>query len=360
MLVHIITDFSAKAGAQTMLARLLSASRDRQSVVVSLTDVSERNRRLANNPNAKYVSQHAHRILAAPGVLFRLANLIRKERPSAIVCWMYHAMVMGSMASILSRSKVPVFWNVRQSLDDPAALSRSTRMAVAAARRLSGLPRGIIYNSSRALQLHQTYGYASSNSVVIPNGFELPATINPPGNTARVFGIAGRFHPQKDYGSFFRAAGQFARTDPAIRFVAVGEGLRSDNPAVRRMMAEAGLDHQRIELSGEITDMEKFYNHIDALVLSSRTEGFPNVVAEAMSYGRPVVATDVGDAAAIVGDTGFVVPAQDPAALAAAMQRMAALPPEAYRSLTIAARRKVETEYSLRAIAERYHNYLCS
>lgn len=47
--------------------------------------------------------------------------------------------------------------------------------------------------------------------------------------------------------------------------------------------------------------MPEFYQSIDLLVLSSRTEGFPNVIAEAMSFGKPIVTTDVGDAAAVAG-----------------------------------------------------------
>ena len=85
------------------------------------------------------------------------------------------------------------------------------------------------------------------------------------------------------------------------------------------MMAAAGLPEAAIELRGQVDDMAAFYRDIDVLVLSSRTEGFPNVVAEAMSHGKPVVTTDVGDAALVVGDTGVVVPPRNEQALAEGM-----------------------------------------
>ena len=128
----------------------------------------------------------------------------------------------------------------------------------------------------------------------------------------------------------------------------------ASNEAVTGMMAKAGLRPGQIDLRGDLDDMAPFYQGLHAFVLSSRTEGFPNVVAEAMSYGKPVISTDVGDAATIIGDTGMVVPPRDPEALAGAMRTLLDLPPDRYIDLARAARERIRKEYSLQAIAAKY------
>jgi hypothetical protein len=337
MIFHVITNFSARAGAETMLARLLSASHEGRIVVVSLMDISARNRELAANPNVEYVPLHSRSVLSVGGAVSRLSGLIRTERPSAVLCWMYHAMIVGSVAARMSGTGAPVFWNVRQSLDDMAALTRSSRIAISLAKHLSAMPTGIIYNSSRAMQAHTAIGYSDRNAVVIPNGLDMPAGVDISPRQAKVFGIAGRFHPQKDHETFFKAAALVAPERPDIRFLAAGNGLSRDNPEVLRLINAAGLPPDRIELRGEVDDMASFYREIDCLVLSSRTEGFPNLVVE---------------------NTGFIVPPRDKKALAGAMEALLALSPADYASLAAAARKRVEHEYSMPMVASKYRDFL--
>jgi glycosyltransferase involved in cell wall biosynthesis len=286
-----------------------------------------------------------------------LARMLRRRRPTAIVCWMYHAMAVGTLAQKISGVNVPVFWNVRQSLDDPTSLSSSTRIALKLTRLLSAMPAGIVYNSARALDLHRRFGFRNANSQVIPNGFELPSPA-PARHAADVLGIAARLHPQKDHATFFAAAAATRRSHPSARFIAAGAGLTPDNIELRRMIEASGLPMDAVELRGEVADMASFYRDIDAIVLSSRTEGFPNVIGEAMSYGRPAVSTDVGDAAAIIGSTGFVVPPGDPIALAEAMGRMLAMPAEGYAALSTAARKRIEQHYSLGRVVQLYDDFV--
>lgn len=356
MMMHVITNYTANAGAEVMLSRLLRVSTE-PVLVVSLFDVSDRYRRMSGS-SVRYEALGARSIAGVLPAIFRLAQIIARERPRVILCWMYHAMIVGLLAARLSRHPVPVFWNVRQSLDDPASLSRSTRLALRLARRLSPMPAGIIFNSSRSLDLHRRFGFSNPNVAVIPNGFD-PVAVQPGiSGTPEIFGIAARLHRQKDHATFFRAAALVHERRPASRFIAVGAGLREDNPAVRSMIAASGLPEAAILLRGEETDMDRFYRSIDVLVLSSRTEGFPNVIAEAMSYGRPVITTDVGEAAAVVGDTGLVVPPGDADALSEGMCRMLDIDLQDFIRLSVAARRRVEEHYSLPLVARRYDAFL--
>ncbi|MGX1495006.1 glycosyltransferase involved in cell wall biosynthesis [Labrenzia sp. MBR-25] len=354
--MHVITNFAASGGAETMLARLLAATSD-PAVVVSLIDVSERNLNLAGRPDVEYHSLNARGAVQMPGAILQLTGLMREKRPRAVLCWMYHAMVVGTLSARLAGAP-PVFWTVRQALDDPRSLTRSTRIAVAGARILSSRAAGIVYNSARAREQHEQYGYAARYGKVIPNGVVVPMRVERTPRKARVFGIAARFHPQKDHLTFFRAAAQIAAQFPDARFVAAGHGLDERNGEVLAMVEEAGLDPARLKLLGELRDMEDFYSQIDVLVLSSRTEGFPNVVAEAMSHARPVVTTDVGDAALIVADTGKVVSPGDPDVLSEAMADLARLTSDQVADLGRRARQRIEENYQVKHILDEYRDVL--
>ncbi|WP_126975665.1 glycosyltransferase [Frigidibacter oleivorans] len=357
MTMHVITNFAASGGAETMLARLLSVAEGPQTVV-SLIESSDRNTGLAANPRARFVDLGARHAAQMPGAALRLARLIREDGADTIMCWMYHGQIIGTLAARLSRRPVRVIWNVRQALDDPAALSRSTRLAVRLARLLSPQAACIVYNSDRARIQHRAAGFAAGRDMVIPNGVVVPPPRQEPPRPARRFGIAARFHPQKDFDTFFAAAAQAAQRRPDLHFVAAGHGLDPSNPAIAEMMRRHALPADRIELRGEQRDMDGFYAGIDALVLSSRTEGFPNVVAEAMAWGRPVVATAVGDTAAIIGDSGVVVPPRRPDLLAGGICDLAARPAAEIAQLGRTARARIEADFSLGMIAERYDRLL--
>lgn len=177
---------------------------------------------------------------------------------------------------------------------------------------------------------------------------------------ARRFGVAARLNPQKDYPTLFRAIVLARRSIPDASFVLAGAGVTADNPAIDRMMAEAGVDRGAVTLLGQVADMVGFYAGIDALILSSRTEGFPNVVVEAMAHGRPVVTTDVGDAADIVGDTGLVVRPGEPAALAEAIGRFHRMPAGDFARLATRAQARARDHFGLPAVVECYDTLIRS
>lgn len=99
-------------------------------------------------------------------------------------------------------------------------------------------------------------------------------------------------------------------------------------------------------------------NGFDLFVLSSVSEAFPNVLNEAMACGTPCITTNVGDAAVIVGDTGWVVPPKDPQALAKAMLEAMEEQqdnPQAWQARKKACRERIVNNFSIKKMVESYH-----
>jgi glycosyltransferase involved in cell wall biosynthesis len=146
----------------------------------------------------------------------------------------------------------------------------------------------------------------------------------------------------------------FVGVPAPARLVLVGDGPCSDE--LRRQCHDLGLD-DRVEfvaLPWEVRAADRMWAY-DALVLPSRLEGFPVTIAEAMLAGLPVVATDVGSVreAVLPGETGWIVPPEDPDALAAAIREVLGDPDRA-RAMGERARRIGEQQFRIEATVAAY------
>lgn len=163
--------------------------------------------------------------------------------------------------------------------------------------------------------------------------------------------VAG-LRPAKGHEVLVRAAARLAPRLPALRWFLIGEGkLR---PSIERAAAEAGLAG-RLALLGSRLDVPRLLHAMDLFCLPSAREGFGLATAEAMAAGLPVVGTSVGGNLEVVEDgvTGWLVPPADDAALAAAIERWAALPDRG-RELGLAGRQRTEQLFSAARMADQY------
>jgi glycosyltransferase involved in cell wall biosynthesis len=136
-----------------------------------------------------------------------------------------------------------------------------------------------------------------------------------------VVGLACRLAPEKGIDLFLQMVGCVLAELPGTRFVIAGDG--PDRPMLEGLIKKMRISAS-VDLLGRCEDMPGFFASVDILVSSSRTEGMPMVLLEAMATRLPIVATAVGAVPSVVRDglTGILVPANDGAALTRAVVRL--------------------------------------
>jgi glycosyltransferase involved in cell wall biosynthesis len=176
---------------------------------------------------------------------------------------------------------------------------------------------------------------------VVPLGLDLASFTRPhprgglravdgTSEAAPLIGVVGRLVPIKDIATFLAAAARVLAERKDARFAVVGDGeLRL---VLERRAAELGLG-PAVRFHGWRTDLEAVYADLDVVVNSSRNEGTPVALIEALAAGRSVVATAVGGTPDLLarGAHGALVPPGDPEALAAAILDALSHPEESRR-----------------------------
>jgi len=369
-IMHVITTLG-RGGAEAMLLKLLSAGKsDFAPVVVSLGD---------EGPIGKEISRlgipvhslNLSRKWPNPVKVLSIIPLVRRWRPQLIQGWMPHGNFMSVLAAMSLRNRIPVLWNIRMSLYDPASEPKRTEMLIRLGARLSWYPAKIIYNTRIGARQHEELGYRAAKTVILPNGFD--CQILRPSDEARrslradlgitcdavLVGLIARYHPMKDHANFIRAAGLVARQHPNARFLLAGTGVVPAESRLVQVIADAQLQG-RVFLLGERADIPRLNAALDiACSASAWGEGFSNTIGEAMACGVPCVATDIGDSGFIIGDTGLLVPRENPQALAEAIGRLVSAGADYRKQRGAAARLRVEQEFSLDSVARRYHDLYC-
>jgi glycosyltransferase involved in cell wall biosynthesis len=364
-ILHVIVGLGA-GGAENMLRRLLESYRgdsEFQHSVVSLTGVGDLGEALVAGGTEVHI-MGMRGALNAPITMIRLARLIRRTAPDIVQTWMYHADLIGGLAA-RAAGKRRLIWGIRGT-DTSKGTSKHTRILRRVCALLSRyIPAVIVCAAEAARTSHGAIGYDKSKMIVVPNGFESVA--DQTGLESRfafrsalgwsdemtVLGWVGRYNFDKDPENFIEAAGLLARTFESARFLMIGKGVDEANLKVRGLIAATGYP-ERFALLGFRADIQKCLRAMDIFCLSSRSEGFPNVVGEAMSMGTPCVATDVGDARVLVADTGIIVPKENAIALCEGLAQIVEMPRAVRVAMGRRAQERIVNEYSMLRVCERF------
>ena len=363
--MHVITGLN-DGGAEGALYRLCQHDPLHRHIVVSLMDEGKYGPLLATID----IEVHCLRMpqgKVTMGGLGRLWRLLRQHRPDSVQTWLYHADLIGGVIARLAGVR-NIAWGIRHSNLTPGTVKRSTIwIAKLSAAMSSWVPARIVCCSQQAVEAHKRIGYRADKFRLVPNGYDLTrltpnsasglclrASLGLPADTP-LLGTVARFDPQKDHANLLVTLGQLKRQRQAFHFLLVGTGMDANNAVLVNWLRQQDLT-DRVTLLGRRNDIGAIMNALDIHVLSSLGEAFPNVLAEAMACGTPCVTTDVGDAAYIVGDTGWIVPPQNSDALARGIQSAltALANTSAWQARQQAARQRIEDNFTIERVVGMY------
>jgi glycosyltransferase involved in cell wall biosynthesis len=342
-------------GAEAMLTRLATATPGvaDEVIVVSLLPAEAHVEHL-RAAGVTVVELNFDRTAGVARGLVELARLIAARRPDIVQGWMYHGDLAALVALLMSgqRRRTHLVWSVRcTALDLRHYGGFGLRLVVKACTLLSGWPDLVTANSVAGLKSHLALGYRPRRAEVVANGIDVDAFRPDPAarravrlnlgipENAIVFAHVARVDAMKDHASFLAAMAQL----PDVSALLVGAGTEN-LPAA----------HNIIRL-GRRRDVARLFAAADFVVSSSRFgEGFSNVLGEGMACGLPAIATDVGDAKLIVGDTGLVVPPEDHVPLAAGIRTLAGESAAARADRGARARARIVEKFALAGAVERH------
>ncbi len=304
--------------------------------------------------------------------LWKLFRLLRTRRPTIVHTHTAKAGMLGRLAAKLAG--VPIVLHTFHGHVFHSYFSRSkTRCFLGIERWLAGFTDAVITLSPKQRQEILDYGIGRPEKVhAIGLGLDLKSFVDSRALRGRLrrelqlsddlplVGIVARLVPVKGLSYFLQAAKLLVQDRPECIFVIVGDGELRET--LERDVEKLGI-RNNVRFLGFRRELPEIYADLDCAVLSSLNEGLPVALIEAMSSGKPVVATEVGGVGDLVqhGRTGLLVPPKDSAALAEAILRLLSLSREKRAEMGDAARRSVYPKYHISSLTtelEKLYNAL--
>ena len=329
-IVHIITGLN-DGGAENTLFKICKYDKINEHIVISFLNTGKYFFLLKKigvevySLNIKFYSFYK---------IFILMKLIRFLKPNIIQTWLIHADIIGGLVARLLGFK-NIIWNIRYSeLQKKNEVKFMKMLMTKIVAKLSYIiPQSIVIVSKKAKKIYVSEGYDEKKFEFIPNGYDLKILkyiylqkkkfkrklkLN---KKIPIIGNVSRFHPKKDHINLIKALSILKSKNINFFCVLFGTNVDKNNSKLISEIKNLKL-YNNIRLFGQNNNIVEIFNGIDLYVQSSSYgEGFPNVVAESMACKTPCVVTNVGDSSFILGDTGWIVPPNNPFKLAKSIQR---------------------------------------
>lgn len=330
-IVHIIIGLNI-GGAELMLKRLvLEGSSDStvNHIVISLGELGPIGSALREEGLTVYALEMSA-VSHIPYTILKLRNLLKKIQPDVVQTWMYHADFIGGLvAKSLGINRI--IWGIRTTDVTQGNSQLTIKLSKICSKLSYYVPDKIICAATTSKNHHISIGYDENKMLVIPNGYNINDLIatDKDGLELRkqlnlnsediVIGSVGRYNPVKNQKLFVEVASILTKQLSNLKFMMVGRGNTIENKELFELINRYGLI-DNFRLLGERNDVPICLKAMDIFCLHSKTEGFPNVLVEALANNVVCVSTDVGDARQILKQYGTLASEYSSQSLATAIQ----------------------------------------
>lgn len=311
-------------GAEKSLLRLIDNSNDEVEYLLISLDRKRDMESSFEKIGVKIINLNLKGRISDLSNIIYLYKTIKEWRPDLIYAWMYHAMFLSLICKLISPS-IPIVWSIRHNNLERKLNKLTTIILAHFLGFLSFVPRRIVYCSNESISLHLSIGYKKKKSMLIENGFDSNEFKNryelsyEYRNFLRnkyfkdlmpndlIIACCARFDPLKRFENFVSVASLLSdRVSDKVTFCLIGEGVIENKEMLLNFAKKE--HHQKFSFFPAINSIDEMLLCVDIFVQTSKSESFPNIVAEAMLTGAAVVATDVGQTSRIVGGCGVIVP----------------------------------------------------
>ena len=308
---------------------------------------------IPKSPNVEIIYLALNGIKSFVSASIQYRNLLRRFRPDVVHAHMVHANIFVRLNRITQ--KIPTLICTAHNSNEGGKMRM---LAYKCTNSLSDINTNVSEDASQALI--DKGAFTKDNLMTVYNGIDLNKFninkaqnnfISVQQNIIKCISV-GRFNEQKDYPNLLNAIALLEKKlEIPVKFQIAGDGvLRLE---LENLINKLNLNAY-VELLGNRKDIPQLLNNSKFFILSSKHEGLPTVVIEAMACGCFVIATDCGGTAEIMGDTGILVPPQDSQALAQAMQQALSLTDEQIEVNNKRARKRIEELFSLEKSVEKW------
>lgn len=340
--LHIITSLES-GGAERMLSNIVNYDTDNEHIIITL---------LKAKPHydlEKHVKMYSLELknnkinkLKIPILLNRC---IKEIKPDIVQTWMKSNYYVPLLK--LFNKSVYFVLNIRHGVQ-----KKINKVKAKLIQLYLKHSDGVIFVSNSAIQEFKRAGISFESSRVITNGFKKREfKYTRPKNKKKIrYGYVGRFHEVKNQSLLIDSFNDFAK-DKDVTLELAGKGMEYNK--FKHLIDSTNKN--KFLWRGEVTNSFDVYNNIDILLLTSRSEGFPNVIGEAMSVGVPVITTDAGESYNIIGDAGYKVGSNKISVLEALENTYRNTEELTHKSKL--AFQRISENYSISVIVDEYLNY---